>query len=300
MKTAAMFPGVGSQYTGMFEYLCLNSTWLKKRFDEASLYINEDLFEICLNSKYNKKLNQLKYAQIALFVLEVGLYEHFSNEEGFCPDILLGYSLGEYTALCCAGAMSFKTGIELVEKRGELLTSFEKINNGGMLWVLNMPFDQVGRICYEKQLQGLNIYLSAYLSNDNTAVSGDVISLKICTEVFEKLGALVVPVSVSGAFHSELIKKTAKQFKNIISSISFSPLQIPVISNCSATLYQTNQILENLYSQLFNPLKWFQSIKYLEKLGVKEIVEIGPKNVLTYLLQKMNTPIIVNSIDTVG
>lgn len=269
---AYLFPGQGSQKRGMGEKLFDKYTSLT---EEASEILGYNIRELCVTDEH-RLLNQTQYTQPALYVVNALSYLDRLDTMPK-PDFVLGHSLGEYVALFAAGAFSFETGLKLVKQRAEIMG---RVKNGGMAALLGLKMDTVRKILVESSYTSIDI--ANYNSAEQIVISGlrdDIISAQ---KVFEANGAkLYYPLNVSGAFHSRYMKEAQDAFALCVSSVHFSPLQIPVISNVLARPYEDGRIGELLTTQITSQVKWYESISFLLHNGVATFQEVGPGDVLT-------------------
>lgn len=275
-----VFPGQGSQSKGMGSGL----------FDEFADYISRankvlgyDLKRICLENP-DDQLNQTNYTQPALFVVNALSYlkKLAENKE---PHYVAGHSLGEYNALFAAHVFDFETGLQLVQKRGELMSQSE---GGGMAAVIGLTESDVEKIILTHELNDLSI--ANYNSYTQIVITGPKESIVKAKSIFENAGAnLFIPLNVSGAFHSRYMMQAQQIFSEFINQFKFSPPQFPVIANVNAQPYRTDSqaIANSLTQQITSPVRWTQSIAYLIEQGEKNFEEIGPGKVLTGLIKRI-------------
>lgn len=272
-----MFAGQGSQRQGMGEDLF-------DRFPEHMAISDEVLGwsvrDVCLNDF--GRLSHTEYAQPALYVVNVLSYLDLSAKGAFRPDAVLGHSLGEYCALHVAGVFDFRTGLELVAARGRLMAQSV---DGGMAAVVGLDAAAVRAAIADWPDGGL--WAANYNSPEQTVISGVADSVKAAREHFLGAGARAyVPLNVSGAFHSPLMAQAQSAFAGVLGGVQLSPPRIPVVSNLAAAIY-TDELTESfLGEQITSPVRWTESVQLLAARGESEWVEIGPKRVLTTLVER--------------
>ncbi len=275
MKKTYVFPGQGSQVKGMGADLFDRFPELTKKADEILGY---SIKELCLNDP-EQKLNQTQYTQPALYVVNALSYLKKIEDGGTQPDYLAGHSLGEYNALQAAGVISFEAGLEMVKKRGELMS---KARNGGMAAILNTPEDRIREIL---QAAGLTTIDIANLNSPNQIViSGLQEDLNKAQSPFEKADAVFIPLNTSGAFHSRYMKPAEDEYRQFIKQVKFSKPAIEVVANVTAAPYTAKNARENLSNQLSNCVRWTDSVRYLLSQGDMEFEELGVGDVLTKLV----------------
>jgi malonyl CoA-acyl carrier protein transacylase len=273
-----MFPGQGSQFNGMGEDLF-------KEFPEtvqtANRILGYDIADICINNP-DSTLNQTNYTQPALFLVNFLHYQNYLKTNK-APDYFLGHSLGEFNALCAAGVFDFETGLKIVQKRGELMFS---IAGTGMAAIIGADYKEIKEILK-------NNFSDIDIANINTSVqcviSGKLESLDKAADYFEEEGLVYIPLKVSGAFHSRYMTPVKGKFQEFIEPMVLNPFTIPLISNYSATPYPLEKegIIKNMINQIDNPIKWLQSVEYLVYQGDCDFIEMGPGEVLTNIIKKI-------------
>lgn len=286
-QTAFMFPGVGSQYPGMGIDFYKQFKIFRDIFAEASEILSLDLKSICFEISNKDKLSQLENAQSSILTLSYALHKILESEANIKADFCLGYSLGEFSALACAGAIKFSDALLLVKERSRIINDVIQSKNGTMMWVINLDHDIVQSVCNENIEDNQKVYISAYDTPTQTSISGNKdLVLKVARQL-EKKGGLIYPLKMAGPFHCVLMQKAALEMKDILKQFQYQSPLCRVIANCNALPYDGSKcVINNLSHQLMTPINWRQSINYLEKQGVKTAIEIGPKDILTYLLKK--------------
>ncbi|APH68605.1 ACP S-malonyltransferase [Bacillus spizizenii] len=275
-----VFPGQGSQKQGMGSDLFDEFKELTAQADEILGY---SIKRLCMENPYSN-LNKTQFTQPALYVVNALSYLKKIREEEAKPDFVAGHSLGEYNALFAAGAFDFETGLKLVRKRGELMSM---VSNGGMAAIMGLNEEQVAKALKEYHLHDVDI------ANVNApyqiVISGKKDEIEKAASLFETMTevTMVLPLNVSGAFHSRYMNKAKEEFEQFLQTFHFSPLSIPVISNVYAKPYTYELMKQTLADQINHSVKWTESISYLMKKGQMEFEEIGPGNVLTGLIHRI-------------
>ena len=299
-KDVFMFPGVGSQKTGMGKSFYDHFQVVRDAFAEASELLKIDFVELCFSPARKQDLDKLENSQLATLLLSVAIYRVIRQEIGGEPRFFMGHSLGEYSALCCAGVMQFPEALALVKQRGMILTEAAATMNGIMAWVINLDNKVVETVCKEARAQGEQVFVSAYDTPFQSSVSGDKESVIRTGRILEKHGAIVYPLKMSGPFHCPLMKPAADRIKAILESYRFQPTDSTVIANFNARPYKNQKdVAENLALQLINPLHWQLSLRYIEEQGVTEAVEFGADKVLKHLLKNNSDSIKMFSLDNI-
>lgn len=279
--TAYLFPGQGSQKLGMGADLF---PLFPELLEKADRILGYSLVDLCLHDP-QEQLNNTAFTQPALYVVNAFSYlKKLDDTQGKKPDYFLGHSLGEYNALWAAGVFDFETGLQLVQKRGQLMS---QADNGRMAAVIGLSSQQVTAVLVKNNLQDLSIAnFNSYLQQ---VISGPTTSIHQAKEVFINSGArLYLPLAVNGAFHSSLMEAARMEFTEFLKSFHFANPEIPVIANLKALPYQHDEIQQTLALQMDNPVQWLQSIRYLIRLSVSEFEEVGPGKVLANLMTRIN------------
>ncbi len=205
------------------------------------------------------------------------------KETGKKPDYVAGHSLGEYNALFAAGVFDFETGLNLVQKRGELMS---EARGGKMAAVIGLKSDDVQSILQRNDLTSISI--ANYNAFTQVVISGAKDDIDAAQPILEKSGAMLyIPLKVSGAFHSSFMGDAQQRFAEFLHGFTFASPTIPVIANVNAKPYQANEIQSNLAHQITYPVQWTRTIEYLLQKGEKTFEEIGPGKVLMGLIQRI-------------
>lgn len=286
---AYLFPGQGSQNIGMGKDLFDKYDSLVKKADKILGY---SIKELCLSDP-DKSLNLTNFTQPALYIVNALSYMEFKKLHGK-PDFTAGHSLGEYNALFAAEAFDFETGLKLVKKRGDLMA---QAKNGGMAAIIGLEEQLIRKTIDNNNLE---IDLANYNSTDQIIISGLNDTILSSKSLFIEAGAKIyIPLKVTGAFHSRYMETASQEFQSYINAFNFNTLTIPVISNVTARPYTDETIADNLIKQIFSPVNWMESIRYLMGQNVEEFHEIGPGTVLTKMvkdIQSKTTPLVISDI----
>lgn len=298
-RVAFLFPGQGAQHVGMCKSIVERFPAAKDLFNRASEILKFDLADACVNGP-EEKLNSTDISQPALFVSSFAALEMLKNDQ---PELLdacemaAGLSLGEYTALTFAGAMSFEDGLRVVQKRGQAMQAAADATPSGMVSILMVDIDQVQQYCDQAKDAG-QIQIANYLCPGNTVVSGDQAACDKVAEVAEEAGAKTVKLSVAGAFHTSIMKPADEQLAAALESVEIQPPKIPVVSNVDAQPHtDPAEIREILIKQVLNPVRWEDSVRYMLDQGIDQFYEIGPGKVLKGLLKRVNRKIPCESVN---
>ena len=287
MKTAWIFPGQASQKIGMGKDLYENTEIGKKYYKIANEILETDIQSVSFNGPENL-LKKTKYTQPAIYIVST-IIGHIMVENGFTPDGVAGHSLGEYSAIVTAGGINFEVGLELVKLRSQSMHRAGKINPGTMAAIIGMKADEVEKLCDSNDTD--NVVVAANYNTENQiVVSGNIDSVKKLIITAKKHGArMVVPLNVSGAFHSPLMKPAREELADKLDSIEISDINIPLYSNVNAKpITKGKDIKDSLVRQLENPVLWFDTIKNMTDDNYSSYIEIGPGKVLQGLNRKID------------
>ncbi len=286
-KTAYVFPGQGAQWVGMGRDLYDSFASAKAVFDQADEVSGFSLSKLCFEGPEDE-LRQTINAQPAILTVSYACLEaarEVSSRGLPLPAFVAGHSLGEYTALAAAGVLDFATAVYLARERGRLMHEAGTIRPGSMAAV--MGFDEVllAEVCRQTDTHIVNINCPGQL-----VISGDRDNIAQAMELAKAKGAArVIPLQVSGAFHTPLMQPAVDGMTEIVANISFQKPAVPIIANTTAEPLTTAEaVKEELIRQLCHCVQWQRSIEYMIAEGVATFIEIGPGKVLTGLIRRIN------------
>lgn len=288
MSLAFIFPGQGSQSVGMLKDLSENFSEVSATFQEASDALGYNLWSL-IQEGPAEKLNSTDVTQPAMLASGVATWRVWQAKGGAMPTMMAGHSLGEYTALVCAGSLDFVDAIKLVSQRGKFMMQAVPAGTGAMAAVLGMDDDAVRQVCLDAA-QGEVLEAVNYNSPGQVVVAGNKSAVeRVCVLAKEKGAkrALELPVSVPS--HCALMKPAADQLAEVLKGISFNTPSIPVINNVDvvAAEYEAD-IRDALKRQLFNPVRWVETIEKMAADGADQFIECGPGKVLVGLNKRIN------------
>lgn len=285
-KVAIIFPGQGSQSKGMLSAMYAAYPQVKARFNHASSIIGEDLWQI-VQEDDKGFLNHTQYTQPIMLAADIACYDILREKTALQPAAMAGHSLGEYSALCAAGALDFADAIRLVHKRGELMQEAVPYGEGAMAAILGLEDAQVAGICraIKETVSPAN-----YNAPGQVVIAGTKHGVEQAVEAAKKEGAMkavVLPVSVPS--HCDLMKGAAAKFSFYLDKIRWQNPQVPIVYNVDAHTRQNAEGIESaLGAQLYKPVRWVACMNALAEQGITRFIECGPGKVLTGLNKRIN------------
>ena len=296
LKKSWIFPGQASQKVGMGLDLYENTDLGRNYYDLANDILGEDIKDISFNGP-DEKLKITKFTQPAIFIVST-IISHLLLKKGHNPDGVAGHSLGEYSALAAAGGIDFETGLELVKVRSNSMDNAGKLIPGTMAAVIGMDRARVKELT--QKLSSEQIVVAANYNTENQIViSGNIETVQGFIDIAKENGArMAIPLNVSGAFHSPLMKPAREELADKLDSIEITDINIPIYSNVNAKpTRKGSDIKKSLINQLENPVLWFDSINNMVNDKFSKFTEIGPGKVLCGLNKKINRDLFTNNIE---
>ncbi len=294
-KIAFIFPGQGSQYVGMGEDFYNNFECCKDVFNESSNLLDIDMKRLCFED--NEQINLTRYTQIAMVTVCRAILTKIESM-GIRADVCAGLSLGEYPALMASGIISFKDGLLVVKKRGELMEEAVEPGIGMMAAVLGLENGLLESIC--KESNG-TVTVANYNCNGQAVITGVRKSVLQISERLKEVGAKkVIPLNVSGPFHSPMLKEAGEKLYQVLEKARINEPVIPYVSNVNASyITESKDIASLLSKQVYSPVLWQQSIETMIDNNVTTMIEIGPGKTLSAMVRKINKEIKCINIDKV-
>lgn len=291
-KTAFIFPGQGAQYCGMGQDFYENSETAKKVFDRATELLGFSVPELCFEK--NDRLDITEYTQAAMVTTSVAMMQ-VMEEQGYRPDVAAGLSLGEYPALVAAGVMSADDAILTVRKRGILMQEAVPVGVGGMSAVLGMTAEQINEVV--DRLEGVQV--ANYNCPGQIVISGRKDAVEEAAEKLKEAGAKrVIPLNVSGPFHSYLLEEAGKKLGEFLQNVKISEPVIPYVANVTAQyVTRAEDVKLLLEKQVSSSVRWQQSVETMLADGVDRFVEIGPGKTLSGFIKKIDRGVTVLNIE---
>ncbi len=291
-KTAFMFPGQGAQYIGMGKEFYEKEETAREIFDVAGSVTGLDLPAICFTE--NDKLSITEYTQIAMLTVEVAILKVL-EEKGIHPDVAAGLSLGEYGAIVACGAMRAQEAFAVVRRRGVYMQ--EAVPEGGaMSAVMGLSGDIIEEVC---QSTPGTVSIANYNCPGQIVITGEADAVKRAGDVLKEKGAKrVIPLNVSGPFHSQMLIGAGERLKKDLEKVQMNEFSVPYVANLTADYVTSPEnVRELLEKQISSPVKWQQSVEKMLAEGVDTFVEIGPGKTLSSFVKKINKEVLVLNID---
>lgn len=284
MKKAYLFPGQGSQYTGMGENHYLFNPIFKRFCDQSSEILGHDLISVMFEGP-EEELKQTRNTQPAIFLHSIALFESLKQQ----PDMVAGHSLGEFSALTAAKALGFEDALRLVRKRGELMQEAGEQQKGTMAAVIGMEEADVEKICSEAaEDTGEDVVPANYNATGQLVISGAETAVEKAIELLKEKGCkMAKKLPVSGAFHSSLMQPARDGLKEELDKVEIKKADYPVYANVNAEPTNDPEVIRNnLIEQLLNPVKWTQTMQAMQNDDAGLFIEVGPGKVLQGLVKR--------------
>ncbi|MDX7999617.1 ACP S-malonyltransferase [Xenorhabdus sp. Reich] len=284
---AMVFPGQGSQSLGMLADLASEFPLVEQTFAEASAVLGYDLWALVQQGS-TEELNKTWKTQPALLAASVAIWRVWQEKGGKAPSMMAGHSLGEYSALVCAGVLEFQQAIQLVELRGKLMQEAVSEGQGAMYAIIGLDNESIAKAC-EESAQGQIVSPVNFNSPGQVVIAGDKDAVERAGAACKAAGAKrALPLAVSVPSHCALMKPAAEKLSAVLQEVVFNQPQFPVVNNVDVKIENSaDAIRDALVRQLHNPVRWTESVEYIAGQGIEQLLEIGPGKVLTGLTKRI-------------
>ncbi|MEP5765520.1 MAG: ACP S-malonyltransferase [Halieaceae bacterium] len=294
---AFVFPGQGSQKIGMLAAAAQNPV-ITDTFSEASAALGYDMWDLVQNGS-QEQLNLTETTQPVLLTSSVALWRAWLAHDGPMPSLMAGHSLGEFSALVCAGAISFVDAVGLVQQRGAAMQSAVPVGEGAMAAIIGLDDDAINDACADAAAAGEVVAAVNYNSPGQVVIAGKAAAVDAAIELCKAAGAKrAMPLPVSAPFHTELMRPAGEKLQEVLAGIDVSAPDIPVIHNVHAqTESDPEQIRALLVRQIYSPVQWTACVQAAAKAGISSLVECGPGKVLSGLNRRIDRALQSYSIE---
>ncbi|VEA64958.1 Malonyl CoA-acyl carrier protein transacylase [Serratia plymuthica] len=284
---AFVFPGQGSQSLGMLADLAVQFPIVEETFSEASSVLGYDLWQLVQQGPA-EELNKTWQTQPALLAASVAIFRVWQQQGGKAPAMMAGHSLGEYSALVCAGVLDFQAAIRLVELRGKLMQEAVPEGTGAMFAIIGLDNDAIAKAC-EESAQGQVVSPVNFNSPGQVVIAGNKEAVERAGAACKAAGAKrALPLPVSVPSHCALMKPAADKLAVVLQEITFNAPQVAVVNNVDVrTETDPEAIRSALVRQLYSPVRWTESVEFMAAQGVTSLLEVGPGKVLTGLTKRI-------------
>ena len=299
-KLAIVFPGQGSQSVGMLAELYQQYPIVQATFSEASAALGYDLWALVANGP-EADLNETHRTQPALLTASVAVWRLWQQQNGALPAYFAGHSLGEYSALVCAGVLSLADAVKLVEKRGQYMQEAVPAGVGAMSAIIGLDDAAIAKAC-EEAAQGEVVAPVNYNSPGQVVIAGHKAAVERAGEACKAAGAKrALPLPVSVPSHCALMLPAAEKLAVDLAGLAFNTAVILVINNVDVTCADTTDAIKDaLIRQLYSPVRWTETIEFLAEQGVTEVLELGAGKVLSGLIKRINKELATGSVNDVA
>lgn len=285
---AMVFPGQGSQAVGMLAELAEQYPIVTETFAQASDVLGYSLWDLVQNGP-EEELNKTWKTQPALLAASVAIWRVWQEKQGKMPQMMAGHSLGEYSALVCAGVIDFTAAIKLVELRGQLMQEAVPAGTGAMYAIIGLDNDAIAKAC-EEAAQGQVVSPVNFNSPGQVVIAGNKEAVERAGVLCKEAGAKrALPLAVSVPSHCVLMKPAADKLAVALQEIEFKQPEIQVVNNVDVVAQtDANAIRDALVRQLYNPVRWTETVELIAEKGITQLLEIGPGKVLTGLTKRIS------------
>lgn len=290
-----IFPGQSAQYVGMGKEIYENSQSARAVFNKANDVLGFDITKLCFQGP-ESELKATINCQPAIFIVSLACLQALKSHKkskNLNPKFMAGLSLGEYSALVAAGAFSFEDGLKIVRQRAEFMEEAAAKNPGKMAAIIGLDMEKIGLICSHSGAQIANLNCPGQI-----VISGRTYDIDKAVQLAREQGAKSVILEVSGAFHSYLMNEAGKRLTDLLNVADIRETRVPVISNVTARPeILIEEIRINLVEQMSSPVRWEDSVRYIQEEGIVDFLEIGPNKILKGMLRRIDSNLKVYNIE---
>lgn len=296
-KVAFIFPGQGSQHPGMGKDLAENFAVARQAFEEANDSLGFDLAKLCFEGP-ESDLKLTANTQPAILTVSVAAQRVIAAETGLVPDYAAGHSLGEYSALVCAGALSFADAVATVRQRGLFMQEAVPVGVGTMAAIIGLDRPVLEDVC-QQAAEGEVVAPANFNSPGQVVIAGHVAAVERAMALAKENGAKrALPLPVSAPFHCSLMLPAAERLAKVLDGVDIGALTVPVVSNVEAEAYNDSQRVKDLLvAQVSAPVRWEESVQNMAAAGVERFVEIGPGKVLSGLVKRISRGLALQNVE---
>jgi [acyl-carrier-protein] S-malonyltransferase len=296
---AFLFPGQGSQHAGMGKDLAENFPVARQVFEEANDALGVDLASLCFNGP-EEDLKLTANTQPAILTTSIAALRVLETETGIAPNYAAGHSLGEYSALVCAGALNFADAVRIVRQRGTFMQEAVPVGTGAMAAILGLDQETLERVCQDAA-QGQVVSPANFNSAGQVVIAGNTEAVDRAMSLAKENGAKrALPLPVSAPFHCSLMIPAGERLADVLAGIKIGDMTVPVITNVEATPNQdASRVCQLLVDQVSAPVRWEDTIACMIELGVERYIEIGPGKVLAGLVKRMAKESTIQNVQNV-
>lgn len=296
-ELAFVFPGQGSQKIGMLADIAAQHALIQETFAESSDALGYDMWQLIQEGE-QAEINLTEKTQPILLTASVALWRLWLQQGGAKPSLMAGHSLGEFTALVCAGSLSFADAVRLVRARGQFMQTAVPVGEGAMAAIIGLDDEVINKVCAEAA-QGECVQAVNYNSPGQVVIAGKVAAVDRAIEKLKEAGAKrALPLPVSAPFHTDLMKPAGEKLAEALADIKIAVPEIPVVHNVHAqTEADPEAIRQLLIQQIYSPVKWVSCVETMLEQGVTTTVECGPGKVLSGLNKRINKSLSTYAIE---
>lgn len=302
-KLAFLFPGQGAQAVGMGKALVDNFSVAKQVFEEADEALKMSLSRLCFSGP-DAELRRTANTQPAILTASVAALRVFAQEIGVPPDVVLGHSLGEYSALVAAGCLPLADAVRAVHARGQFMQEAVPEGEGAMAAIIGLDAERVREICGQlsKPKRQQLVAAANFNSPEQTVISGHKEGVERAIEAFKEAGAKrAMPLPVSAPFHCALMDPVRERLREVLAPIELGEIMMPVISNVEAYPNQDNtRVVQLLVDQVTRPVRWVESVNKMVAMGVDRCVELGPGRALCGMVKRIDRNVVLGNVEDLG